>query len=229
MEFQNYWYLLMLFILAGLTLFLFIKKSIVFIMEFKYMIPAIIFSGAIFVLLNNRLLGNGIISYNANYLIGKNIYNLPIEEWLFLLVISLFSFSVYILISVKFAKFDKQNLSYFISILLLTGFAYIAWSSRQKLVPFFIFFLLLIYFGYTVFRNRFRSHLGKFFISYLVVAVPFLLIKAILNTLPVLLYNNEHILGLRLFNMPVEEFGTLFLLMLMNITIFEYLRDNHLY
>ena len=229
MEFQNYWYLLMLIILAGLTLFLFIKKSIVFIMEFKYMVPAIIFSGAIFVLLNNRLLGNGIISFNSNFLVGKNIYNLPIEEWLFLLVISLFSFSVYILITVKFANFEKQNFFHYLSILLLIGFAYIAWSSRQKLVPFFTFFLMLIYFGYTVFRNKFKSHLGKFFISYLVVVIPFLLIKAILNTLPVILYNNEHTLGLRLFNMPVEEFGTLFLLMLMNITIFQYLRDNHLY
>jgi hypothetical protein len=36
-------------------------------------------------------------------------------------------------------------------------------------------------------------------------------------------------LGIRLISVPVEEFANLFLLMLINITIFEYLRDNQLY
>jgi len=229
MEFQNYWYLLILLVLAGLTLFLFIKKSIVFIMEFKYMLPAVIFSGTIFIMLNIRFLQAGIISYNENFLIGKNILNLPLEEWLFLLVISLFAFSVYILVNVKFEKFEKPNLFYIISILLLVGFAYEAWFSRQKLVPFFMFFLLAIYFGYTLLRKRFKPHLTKFYISYFIVVVPFFLIKILLNILPVILYNNDFTLGIRLIGVPVEQFANLFLLMLINITIFEYLRDNHLY
>jgi lycopene cyclase domain-containing protein len=229
MEFQNYWYLLILFALAGLTMFLFLKKTIVFIMEIKYMLPAIIFSGAIFVLFNNRLFETGIIHFNINYLMGTKIYNLPVEEWLFLLIISLFAFSVYILVSVRFANLEKPNLFMGISVVLLLAFGFEAWSSRQKLVPFFIFFLLVIYFGYTLFRNRFKVHLAKFFISYLIVVVPFLIIRAIVNSLPVILYSNDYILGLRLFNMPVEEFAYLFLLMLINITIFEYLRDNQLY
>lgn len=191
--------------------------------------PAIVFSGAVFVMLNIRFLNSGIISFNSNYLTGKYILNLPIEEWLFLLIISLFSFSVYILVTVKFANFDKPNLFFGLSILLLLVFAYVGWTSRPKIIPFFIFFLLVIYFGYTLFRNRFKIHLAKFYISYLIVVSPFFLIKAVLNTLPVILYNNDYTLGIWLMNMPVEEFGNLFLLMLINITIFEYLRDNHLY
>lgn len=229
MEFQNYWYLLILFVLAGLTLFLFIKKSIVFIMELKYMLPAIIFSGTIFIMLKIRFLQSGFISFNENFLMHKNILNLPIEEWLFLLVISFFAFSVYILVNVKFEKFNKPNLFYVVSILLLMGFAYEAWYSRQKLIPFFVFFLLSIYFGYTLFRNRFKPHLTKFYISYFIVVIPFFLIKIFLNTLPVILYNNDFTLGIRLISVPVEEFANLFLLMLINITIFEYLRDNQLY
>ncbi len=229
MEFQNYWYLLILFVLAGLTLFLFIKKSIVFITEFKYMLPAIIFSSTIFIMLDIRFLQSGIIRFNENFLVGKNILNLPIEEWLFLLIISLFAFSVYILVNVKFEHFEKPNLFYAVSVLLLAGFAYEAWFSRQKLVPFFVFFLLAIYFGYTLFRNRFKPHLTKFYISYFIVVIPFFLIKLFLNALPVILYNNDFILGIRLAGVPVEQFANLFLVMLINITIFEYLRDNHLY
>jgi hypothetical protein len=229
MGFQDYWYLLILLVLAGVTLFLFIKKSIVFIMEFKYMLPAIIFSGAIFVMLKIRFLQSGLISFNENFLTGKAILALPLEEWLFLLVISFFAFSVYILVNVKFENFEKPNLFYAVSILLLIGFAYEAWFSRQKLIPFFVFFLLAIYFGYTLFRNKFKPHLTKFYISYFIVAIPFFLIKIVLNALPVILYNNDFTLGIRLIGVPVEEFANLFLLMLINITIFEYLSDNHLY
>jgi len=229
MEFQNYLYLIILLVLAGVTLFLFIKKSIVFIMEFKYMLPAIIFSGAIFIMLNIRFLQTGVISFNGNYLTGKNILTLPVEEWLFLLIFSLFAFSVYILVNVTFEKFEKPNLFYVLSILLLVGFAFEAWYSRQKLVPFFVFFLLTIYFGYTLFRNRFKPHLTKFYISYFIVLIPFFLIKLVLNSLPVILYNSDFTLGIRLAGVPVEQFANLFLLMLINITIFEYLRDNHLY
>lgn len=229
MDFQNYWYILILFTLAGLTMFLFVKKSIVFIMEFKYMLPAIIFTSAIFIMMNKRFIESDIISFNNNYLIGKTILKLPIEEWLFLLVISFFSFSVYLLVSERFANFEKPDLFYAISLVLLLVIGFVAWTSREKLIPFFGFFLLAIYFAYTLFRNRFKTHFGKFYITYLIVALPFLIVKAILNTLPVLLYNNEHTLGIRLFSMPVEEFGYLFLLMLINVTIFEYLRDNRLY
>ena len=123
----------------------------------------------------------------------------------------------------------SPNLFYVLSILLLVGFAFEAWFSRQKLVPFFVFFLLTIYFGYTLFRNRFKPHLTKFYISYFIVLIPFFLIKLVLNSLPVILYNSDFTLGIRLAGVPVEQFANLFLLMLINITIFEYLRDNHLY
>jgi lycopene cyclase domain-containing protein len=229
MEFQNFWYLLIILVMTGVTMFFIIKKTIVFFMELKYMLPAIIFSGAILILLNIRFLETGIINYNLNYLVGKNFFNLPIEEWLFLLIMSLFSFSVYILVTVKFDNFEKPALFMAISIILLLGFGLLAWFSRQKVVPFFIFFLLTIYFGYIIFRNRFKKHLAKFYISYLISVIPFFLIKGILNTLPIVFYDSEYTLGIRLFSVPVEEFGYLFLLVLINITIFEYLRDHRLY
>lgn len=193
------------------------------------MLPAIIFTGAIFIMLKIRFLQSGVISFNENFLIGKKILSLPVEEWLFFLIISFFAFSVYILVNVKLENFEKPQLFFIVSILLLIGFALEAYFSRQKIVTFFIFFLLSIYFGYTLFRNRFKPHLTKFYISYFIVVIPFFLVKLVLNYLPVILYNNDFILGIRVVGVPVEQFANLFLLMLLNITIFEYLRDNHLY
>jgi lycopene cyclase domain-containing protein len=229
MEFQNYWYSLVLLVMAVITMFLFVKKTIVFFTELKYMIPAILFSGAIFILFNYRLLETGIISFNSSFLAGKYLFKLPVEEWLFLLIISFFSFSVYILISVLFPNFERPNLFLVISVVLLLGFGFGAWHFRQKLIPFFIFFLLTIYFGYTLIRNRFKMHLTKFYISYAIAVIPFFLIKGLLHSLPVIFFNSDYTLGIRLLNVPVEEFAYFFLLMLINITIFEYLRDHRLY
>jgi lycopene cyclase domain-containing protein len=88
---------------------------------------------------------------------------------------------------------------------------------------------LTIYLGYTIIRNRFKQHLTKFYIALIISFVPFFLFKGILNSLPVILYNNEYNMGIQMYGVPVEDFGYFFLLMLINITIFEYLRDNHLY
>jgi len=229
MEFQNYWYALVLIVMVVITMFLFVKKTIVFFTELKYMIPAILFSGAIFILFNHRLLETGIISFNSSFLAGKYLFNLPVEEWLFLPVISLFSFSVYILITVLFPNFEKPTLFLVISIILLLGFGFMAWYSRQKLIPFFIFFLITIYLGYTIFRNRFKMHLTKFYISYAIAVIPYFLIKGLLHSLPVVIYNTGYTLGIHILNVPVEEFGYFFLLMLINVTIFEYLKSHRLY
>jgi lycopene cyclase domain-containing protein len=193
------------------------------------MLPAIIFSGAIFTILNIRFSEAGIISFNYNYLVGKNILYLPIEEWLFLLVISLLSFAIYQQVKIKFDHFEKPNLFLAISLVFIVVFGLVAWFSRTKPVTFFIFFLLTIYLSYTIFRNRFKQHITKFYIALIISVIPFFLFKGILNSLPVVLYNNEYNLGIQIYGVPVEDFGYFFLLMLINITIFEYLREKSLY
>ncbi len=229
MEFQNYWYSLVLLVMAVVTMFLFVKKTIVFFTELKYMLPAILFSGTIFILFNRRILETGIISFNPAFLSGKFLFKLPLEEWFFLLIISLFSFSVYILITELFPNFERPNLFLIISVVLLLGFGFGAWHFRQKLIPFFVFFLITIYLGYTIFRNRFKMHLTKFYISYAIAVIPYFLIKGLLYSLPVVFLNTGYTIGIRFLNAPVEEFGYFFLLMLINITIFEYLKDHRLY
>ncbi len=229
MEFQNFWYSLILIVIAAVSLFLLVKKTNNFLSELKYMLPATIFSGTVLVMLNIRFLRNGIIIFNPAYLTGKNLLNLPIEEWFFLLVISLLSFAIYKQVKIKFEHFEKPNLFLAISLVLLVFFGLIAWFSREKPVTFFIFFLLSVYLGYTIFRNRFKQHLTKFYIALIISVVPFFLFKGILNSLPVVLYNNEYNLGIQIYGIPVEDFGYFFLLMLINITIFEYLRDRNFY
>jgi lycopene cyclase domain-containing protein len=56
-----------------------------------------------------------------------------------------------------------------------------------------------------------------------------LIINGILTALPVVEYNPDHDLGIRLFTIPIEDFFYFFLLLLMNLTIYEYLKKTQIY
>jgi len=229
MEIKNFTYLLLMLGTIAIPLAYSFEKQIRFISRLKSLLPAIIFSGAIFIIWDLRFEELGIWTFNPEYVMGIYILNLPVEEWLFFFVIPYSCVFIYEVLNFKMPRFEKPNLFTGVSLVLLLVFALLAYFAREKLYTFFNFFLLTIYFGYTVFRNRFKPHYTKFFITYLISLVPFLIINGILTALPVVEYNDLHTLGIRIFTIPVEDFGYFFLLLLMNLTIYEYLKKQQLY
>lgn len=229
MEIKNFTYLVLMLGTIAIPLAYSFEKQIRFISRLKYLLPAIIFSGAIFIIWDLRFEELGIWTFNPEYVMGIYILNLPVEEWLFFFVIPYSCVFIYEVLNLKMPRFEKPNLFTGVSLVLLLVFALLAYFARERLYTFFNFFLLTIYFGYTVFRNRFKPHYTKFFLTYLVSLIPFLIINGILTALPVVEYNDLHTLGIRIFTIPVEDFGYFFLLLLMNLTIYEYLKKQQLY
>ena len=229
MEFQNLGYLLVLLVLLAAALVIISKLTLDLLFELKYMLPAIIFTTAILAMINTRLAELQILLYNPNFLTGKSLLHFPVEEWLFLPVVSLLSFAAYIFAKTRLTSFEKPNVFVILSLVLLLLSGAITWFSRQKLYPFSIFMLLTIYFGYTIFRNRFKNHLTSFYLGFAIAVIPFFILKATLFTLPAIIPDTNFMLGISLMNMPVEEFAYFFLLLLINTTIYEYLRERRLF
>ncbi|HLO38917.1 MAG TPA: lycopene cyclase domain-containing protein, partial [Lacibacter sp.] len=73
-----------------------------------------------------------------------------------------------------------------------------------------------------------------FLVSYLVVVIPFLIVNGLLTGIPVVLYNDAENLGFRIFsflpwpmnNIPFEDIFYGMLLILMNVSLFERLRNK---
>ncbi len=229
MEFKNYTYLLLILGLLAIPLSFTFNNRICFYAKLKYLFPAIFFSGAIFLLWDIRFTGLKIWSFNPEYLTGIYIYGVPMEEWLFYFAVPYSAVFLYETLVVKFPDFEKPNLFLAISLVLFVAFGLIAYFARQKVYTFFTFFLLTIYFGYTIFRNRFKQHYTKFYLTWFIFLVPFFIVKLVLTALPVVEYDNMHNLGVHIFTIPLEDFFCFFLLLLMNITVYEYFRKQQFF
>ena len=229
MELKNFSYLLILIGTIAAPLFYSFEKQLSFYTNLKYLLPAMLFTGAIFIIIDLRFEQRAIWRFNPEFTIGVNILNLPIEEWLYFIAVPFLGVAVYEFLKTRFFDFERPKVFLALSLVLLLLFGVTAYLSRQKIYPFFIFFLLTIYLGYTIFRDKFQIHYTKFYLAYFIMLIPFLIISGLITALPIVEYNPDFILGIRLFKIPVENFATLFLLLLMNITIYEFLKKRQIY
>ncbi|WP_321370308.1 lycopene cyclase domain-containing protein [uncultured Draconibacterium sp.] len=229
MEIQKLSYLLLLLIYLVIPVALSFQKKVRFVFRLKYILPAVVFAGAIFVMWDIRFVQMGIWSFNPDYLSGIELLRLPVEEWLSFIVIPLSSIYIYEWLKVRFEDFEKPNVFLIISLVLLLITGVLAYIFRTRMFSFFTFFLSAIYLGYTVFRNRFKKYYTKFYLALFISLIPFLIVSALLNSMPVIIYDAAHIIGITLAGVPVERIGYLFLLLLINVTIYEYLNNRRRY
>lgn len=189
--------------------------------KWQFLFPSILITGIFFIIWDILKTNYGVWYFNPKYLIGINIINLPIEEWLFFLTVPYACVFIYEVLNyfIKkdiFAKysFGIAKVLGIINILL----AIIFFDRAYTLVVFSFngIFLLLHSF---IFKFKW---LGRFFLSYIVSLIPFFVVNGLLTGIPIVLYNDSENLGVRLFTIPIEDTMYSMLLFLMNVTLYEY-------
>ncbi len=166
----------------------------------------------------------GIWSFNPDYTLGLNIYNLPLEELLFFVCIPFSCLFTYHC-STIFLKiqWNQKTEFYFILcfslILLLTGIIYLDKSYTAVTCISTAILLLTIKFYFKV------EWLSQLFSVYGVLLIPFFIVNGILTGTgleePVVLYNNAENLGIRLLTIPIEDAVYGFELILLNIFLYQ--------
>lgn len=229
MEFLNLSYLFLLLVYLIIPVVLSIQKKVRFAFQLKYLLPAVVFTGAIFGMWNIRFTELGIWNFNPEYLTGIELGGVPVEEWISLLIVPLSSTYIYEWLKIKLENFEKANFFVALSLIVFVGSGVLAYFSRQNMFTFFTFFLTAIYLGYMIFRNRFKKHFTKFYLTYAIVLIPFFIVSIAANVMPVIIYNAEHLIGKALLGVPFEKFGYLFLMLLISVTSYEYLSERQYY
>ena len=186
--------------------------------------PAMLITAGVFIWWDVYFTRWGVWGFNPLHLNGINWINLPMEEWLFFLCIPyacVFTYACLNLLIKKdyFGPYDRTITVVLIVVLTLGGLL-----NLQRLYTSTTFlataaFLLL---HLLVFKS---TYLGRFYLAYLVLLLPFLIVNGLLTGSfvdeQVVWYNNAENLGVRVFTIPVEDFFYGMLMILMNITLYE--------
>ena len=229
MELKNFTYLGLLIISLSVPLIQSFDKRKQLGSKIKYILPAIFITSAFFLIWDINFTRSGIWSFHTEYTLGLPLKSLPIEEWLFFPVVLYCCIFIYEIVKVDLKKYDYPKTALLVSLLLITAFALISFYYKARLYTFLAFLLPSVFLAYILLRNLLQSYLTKFYFSYLFSLIPFLIVYGFLAALPLVDYHPDHVLGIRMLNIPIEDFTYFFLMILMVITIYEFLKEKRFY
>lgn len=177
-----------------------------FYRQWPVVLISMLLSGLVFMLWDIFFTTANVWGFNPDYISGVYFFSLPMEEVLFFVCIPY-----------------ACMFSYHCLITLLPGVSmpgpaakYISWGligvGMVASVAFFqhkytgaTFLLLAVFILYA--RNK--SWIGQFYLCYAAMLLPFLIINGILTgswiAAPIVWYNNNEIIGIRLLTIPVED------------------------
>lgn len=210
--------------LAGPLLLSFDRK-VAFYRQWRALFPAIAFTAVAFIIWDIIFTEQGVWSFNPEFLVGIQLLGLPLEEWLFFLTVPYACMFIYECLNAYITRDILKNVAKpltwtLIGILLVL--AAIHWGRTYTVVTF-------IWLGVWLLLNQFwikGTYMGRFFLSYFICLIPFLLVNGVLTALPVVIYNDMENLSFRIGTIPVEDTMYALLLLLMNVNIYEYLKTR---
>jgi lycopene cyclase domain-containing protein len=203
-------------------------KKVMFYKKWKYLFPAMVLPALFYVIWDIYFTSKGVWSFNENYITGLKLINLPIEEVLFFIIVPYCCIFIYECIRCYFPslqdnRWSKQILKGIGILLLVSG---IYFNSKYYTSWTFIFTAIFIAFIYIA-KSFFKDfHSAYFLVSYAIILIPFLLVNGLLTSIPVVLYNDIENLGVRIYTIPMEDVFYGMLLVMMDISIYEKLRNR---
>lgn len=227
-----YLYLLVLIVSFFSVFVLSFDKRVRYYKTWKYLLPATLIVSAIFIAWDIMFTEMYVWRFNTDYYMGIRFLSLPLEEWLFFLIIPFCSMVIYESLNYYIKKdvfAQAENLISMILIagLLIGGFAFwdkIYTSTTFLLTGAFLFYHVLFLDGH--YRSR-------FYFAFLFILIPFLAVDGILTggytKAPIVLYNPEEYLNFRVLSIPFEDIVYGFLMLLAIVTIIEHWRRKKIF
>jgi len=220
-------YLILLLLSILFPLVLSFDKKVGFYKYWPVLLPSLLLTGALFIVFDIYFARRGIWGFNPQYHSGIVLADLPLEEWLFFIVIPYASIFIHYVLITWFPdailpdKTTKMISAALTAILLL---AIILNPDRAYSVVYFS--LMIIVLLISMFERT--GLLNRFYVSFPVILIPFIIINGILTGSfiegEVVWYNSAEITGLRMITIPVEDFAYGFSLILINLLLMNYFR-----
>lgn len=204
-------------------------RRVAFFKKWKYLLPAILLIGALFILWDFVYTKVGVWGFSHDYTLDQRILQLPIEEWMFF--VSAPFACVFIYECLRY-YFPKDNLSVFdkpISIGLSVILILIGVLTWGKLYTSFTCIAtgVLILVHYLYIPNTYRTFFYK---AQLVSFIPFFIVNGVLTgsitKSPIVQYNPDEMLDIRVLTIPVEDFIYCMILLFSVVIVYEYFQKK---
>lgn len=184
--------------------------------------PSAVLVGSIYIIFDISFVKKGIWGFNPEYHSTAVFFGLPVEEWLFFILIPYACvFIHYVFIAYLPSVMLSDQITKILSVLIILALILIVFNNYDKAYTVFNFSLLIIALLIAVFERT--RLLNRFYLSFIIMLIPFLLVNGILTGTfisgEVVWYNNSETLGIRLLTVPVEDAGYAFSLVLLNLLL----------
>lgn len=200
-------------------------KKVAFFKSWYALFPAILLNAVFFIVWDVWFTKAGIWGFNEAYLTGIYFFNLPLEEILFFITVPYACVFIYDVLNAYIRKDLLRPYAKGIAVGLLFILPIIVIFNMERLYTSITFSLLALM--HLVHLKFFSDKLlGRFYLAYLVHLIPFLLVNGVLTYLPIVWYNDNYNLGLRIISIPVEDSLYSMLMLLLTITVYEGIRSR---
>ena len=213
--------IILLFSLAG-PLALSFEKNLRLYKRWKYLLPAILITMLVFVVWDIIFTHNGYWFFNPIYNSGIYINKLPLEEYLFFIVIPYACAFSFYAIQFHFPKFKlNEQWTKMVTFLLTVASVLMSFLNRDYTYTFVVLLVLpvILLLSYYFAREVLQYYLA----IYLILLIPFFIINGILTGTgieqPVFDYSPQAILGIRILSVPVEDMFYNFSLLLLPLAL----------
>lgn len=197
------------------------ERNVGYYKQWKALGIAIVIPGLFFIVWDALFTKLGFWSFNDQFIFGLRFLGLPLEEWLFFVVIPFCSVFVYEVVKFYLHKIDLQKYVRVFLYLLVLVFFVLALFSFGKWYTFINLSSNIVFLIFVLNVPSFQKHLTHFLIAFLVACMPMFVVNGLLTALPVVEYNENVFSNVRLFDIPIEDFSYFLLLMLMNVFVYE--------
>ena len=198
-----------------------------FIRFWKPFFLAIISVGLFFIIWDIYFAYQNVWGFNDDYLMGIRWFKLPLEEWLFFLLIPYASNFIHYSLEYFFPKLElSKKATQGISIILfVVSLGVFTWNLDKIYTAssFGLFALLMLF--QMLFQWKYAR---RFYLSFIVIYIPFFFVNSALtgsySEKPVVFYDDAENLGIRVGTMPLEDSFYCFSMLYGSVLLFEYFR-----
>ncbi len=197
------------------------ENRVAFYSRFTHLFKGILVMMLLFIPWDVMFTRSDVWSFNYDYVLGYYFFDLPVEEWLFFMIITYCCVFIYDVLKYFFPKFYFPKTSYALTVVLALLTLTLAFLNTDRIYTFVVMYLSFILLFWQIVTKTYKTWLSYFYFMWFIGLVPFFIVNGVLTSLPVVSYNNAENLAFRIGTVPFEDAFYFISMMFIVVMVYE--------